>query len=275
MIKLEQGRFPQAGFTLIEIMISMILGILIIGAVGSVYLGSKQTYRSRDALSLLQENGRIALFQIRQGALPAGFPAIAEIDPVIYNAALQLEDGSFPSSEDGTVPAGGNTVEFPSEGDASDTVTLGFLPQGAYTRDCLGSTKTINGRIVNSFYVKKKSTLDNPQRRQLMCRGAGGAQPVADAVDSLQVRYGVDTSGNGFPDQYMNATQVGVTLQWSSVVSLRVAVLANSLQVFKQNFGTESETFDLLGTQLSVKPDGRLRRVFTTTIPFRNKTPML
>ncbi len=244
-----------AGFTLIEIMISMVLGIFIIGAVGSVYLGSKRTYQSRDALSLLQENGRIALFQIRQGALPGGYPAAADIEAIVHDLD-QLGNATFPLSRDGP---------------ESDVVTIAFLPQRGYTEDCLGSHKTINGLVVNSFYILKKPTRDNPNRRQLMCRGAGGAQPVAESIDSLQVLYGIDTSEDSVPDQYVNATVVEKRKQWRQVVSLRVAVLANSLQKFNRADVAEKTSFDLLGVKQNVAADGRLRRVFTTTIPLRNR----
>jgi type IV pilus assembly protein PilW len=46
------------GVTLIELMISMTIGLATIAAVGWVYLGTMQTYRTHDALSRLQEGAR-------------------------------------------------------------------------------------------------------------------------------------------------------------------------------------------------------------------------
>lgn len=46
------------GVTLIELMISMTIGLATIAAVGWVYLGTIQTYRTHDALSRLQEGAR-------------------------------------------------------------------------------------------------------------------------------------------------------------------------------------------------------------------------
>jgi type IV pilus assembly protein PilW len=46
------------GLTLIELMISMTIGLATIAAVGWVYLGTMQTYRTHDALSRLQEGAR-------------------------------------------------------------------------------------------------------------------------------------------------------------------------------------------------------------------------
>jgi type IV pilus assembly protein PilW len=50
----------QTGFSLVELMIAMTLGLVTIGAVGWVYLGTSQTYRSQDALARLQEGARYA-----------------------------------------------------------------------------------------------------------------------------------------------------------------------------------------------------------------------
>jgi type IV pilus assembly protein PilW len=46
------------GVTLIELLISMTIGLATIAAVGWVYLGTVQTYRTHDALSRLQEGAR-------------------------------------------------------------------------------------------------------------------------------------------------------------------------------------------------------------------------
>jgi type IV pilus assembly protein PilW len=65
------------GFSLVELMISLALGGLIIAAVGTVYLGSRQSFRTQDAMARMQEGARYAFelmtFDIRQ----AGFTECA------------------------------------------------------------------------------------------------------------------------------------------------------------------------------------------------------
>jgi type IV pilus assembly protein PilW len=48
------------GLSLIELMIAMTLGMATIAAVGWIYLGAVQTYRSQDAIARLQESARYA-----------------------------------------------------------------------------------------------------------------------------------------------------------------------------------------------------------------------
>lgn len=53
-------RRTQRGFTLVELMISMVLGLVVIGAVLSVMLANKRTYRTSTAMSEIQESARSA-----------------------------------------------------------------------------------------------------------------------------------------------------------------------------------------------------------------------
>ncbi|MFL0810774.1 MAG: PilW family protein [Agarilytica sp.] len=49
------------GFTLTELMVSVALGIILVAGVIEVYSGSRQTYRTQEALARLQENARLAI----------------------------------------------------------------------------------------------------------------------------------------------------------------------------------------------------------------------
>jgi type IV pilus assembly protein PilW len=48
------------GFTLIELMVSMLLGLIVVAGVSSVFLAGQQTYRTNDALGEVQSGQRIA-----------------------------------------------------------------------------------------------------------------------------------------------------------------------------------------------------------------------
>ena len=51
----------NAGFTLVEVMIAMVLGLLLMGVIATVFLSSSRNYAQDDRVSRLQENGRFAL----------------------------------------------------------------------------------------------------------------------------------------------------------------------------------------------------------------------
>lgn len=67
------SRCRQTGFSLIELMIALVLGLVVIGGATAVFLSNKQSYRSNQALGQIQENARIAFEllarDLRQAAL--------------------------------------------------------------------------------------------------------------------------------------------------------------------------------------------------------------
>ncbi|MDL1859868.1 prepilin-type N-terminal cleavage/methylation domain-containing protein [Betaproteobacteria bacterium PRO7] len=60
------GRSAQRGLTLIELMISITIGLIILGALTYIYVGSRGAYRTNENLARVQESGRFALDFIAQ-----------------------------------------------------------------------------------------------------------------------------------------------------------------------------------------------------------------
>ncbi len=63
----------QRGLTLVELMISVTLGLLITLAIGYLYTSSRQTYRMNDNVARMQENGRYAMELISRDIRMAGY----------------------------------------------------------------------------------------------------------------------------------------------------------------------------------------------------------
>jgi type IV pilus assembly protein PilW len=63
----------QAGMTLIEIMIALLLGLFLIAGLLQIFTSTKQSYRLAEAQSRLQENSRFALEMINHDIRLAGF----------------------------------------------------------------------------------------------------------------------------------------------------------------------------------------------------------
>lgn len=74
----------SAGFGLIELMIAVTIGLFLLGGIGYVYLGSRQTFRTQDDFSRIQENVRYALDQVGMDVRMAGYSGcvnLSAIDP--------------------------------------------------------------------------------------------------------------------------------------------------------------------------------------------------
>src|SRR5215469_8159464 len=60
------------GFTLIELMVAMLLGLVVIGGVTSVFLAGQQTYRSNEALGDVEQGSRTAFELLSRDIRNAG-----------------------------------------------------------------------------------------------------------------------------------------------------------------------------------------------------------
>jgi type IV pilus assembly protein PilW len=99
------GRLTQGGFSLVELMIAMTLGLVLVAGVAALSQNSNQIYRSLNGTSQQTENGRYALEILTDDlqhagffgvfappvALPAALPSPCSEDPVTI--AADLRDG--------------------------------------------------------------------------------------------------------------------------------------------------------------------------------------
>lgn len=92
------------------------------------------------------------------------------------------------------------------------------------------------------------------------------AEELISGVESMQVLYGVDLSGNLVVDSYVTASAVAA---WSQVLSVRIALLVRSPDEFAED--TDTRSYVLAGTTINPVDDRRQRRVFETTIALRNR----
>lgn len=81
----------MAGVSLIELMVSLVIGsMLIIGAV-TVYMQSRNTYRTNDAAARLQETARYAMDVIEPDVRMAGYWGLTNRPEYVENRALPAE----------------------------------------------------------------------------------------------------------------------------------------------------------------------------------------
>ena len=116
------------GFTLVEIMVAMVIGLILMAGTIQIFIGNKQTYRNTEASSRLQENARFAINRLTKDLRMAGFWGCANLSSAtnhvnVTGGALDFGSGGIGGTEGGgTNPdsiilrgarAGGLTVELP------------------------------------------------------------------------------------------------------------------------------------------------------------------
>ena len=73
-----RGRSPEAGITLVELLVAMAIGLILAGGIFQVFVGSSNSYQLNTQLSRLQENGRFAMQVLRHEIRGAGYLGCAQ-----------------------------------------------------------------------------------------------------------------------------------------------------------------------------------------------------
>lgn len=238
--KASPGR--ERGFTLVELMVAVAIGLFLVSTVGVLFVNSKRTYLAQDANARIQEGARYAADYLGRQARESGYLNI------VFNqlSAANLFAAPAPMSFTGTPIAG-------TEGGASaDTITL----SSDSTTDCLG--KTVASPAINLFRINAS--------KQLECLGNGSGTPgvVLEDVEDMQILYGQPMGSNY---GYVVASSAAM----STVTSIRVCLLLRAQADANKRGVDAGQTYmDCSGTA-QTKSDGFLRRTMTMTIDLRNR----
>lgn len=258
----------QAGLTLVELMVAITIGLIVLLAVGSIYLSSRQTYRMQEDNARVQEAGKYALEVIGRSIRQAGANAEMNFSKTATTKQCNVA---------GTCVA---IVGTDGAASAADTLTVQFyagreeLNGGAWiARDCTGGTAALGTVVSNTF---------NVTGTDLRCTGSvGGVQPLVENVEDIQVVYGIDTDASGSAgyrsaDQYVAAPTAA---QWPNVVAARVCVriqsanngLTTSPQKYLNCAGALGTATGAAAYTTAVAGDLRLHRSFVATYNLRNR----
>lgn len=237
----------QLGFTLIELMIALTLGLLVTAVLFQVYLGQKSSSSFHRAIGDLGDRGRFAMDLLKRDIRMAGFPMLT--GPVAI-----VREGS----KDCSVKAQKATMNCDVAG--GDTLTIQYVADV----DCLGQDVTLLGFARNHYYV---------QNQELRCLGNGDVLPqvISEGVLDFQLLFGEDTDDDGSANRYLNADQLAVDV-WDEIVSVQVALLVVESGTSRDE--DDTAVYRLLdGPALGPYNDRRLRRIFHSTVAVRNRVP--
>jgi type IV pilus assembly protein PilW len=178
---------------------------------------------------------------------------------------------------DGPVP-GATATTFDATSCTTPGNTLNAGIPATTVRDNNSEIRKLHGTV---FYVGKRGDdPDNPPSlfwRELGSDAtAANAEELVEGVESIQFMYGEDTDNDNAPNAYVPADLV---TDWTQITSVKVSLLMRSVITSiennadtsgDQNITTTDQTINFNGDVLT-PTDGRLRRVFSTTVAFRNK----
>lgn len=218
-------RYAQ-GRTLVELMISMTIGLIIMLAVSTLYVTNTQTYRVTDDKALLEEDARLALATMAFNVRMAGYGELTDASPLrnagggvtnFTNAgqAIQGCTGGFTSPIAIPMTCTGTATNPDSFLIRYVVDSVNSNQSGGLPTDCLGQT-VAGGIVENRFYVQVNPVTN---RRELFCAGNGGTvagaaafanvgQPIADNVVDMKITYGYDQDDNQSVDGFYTAASL-------------------------------------------------------------------
>ena len=161
------------------------------------------------------------------------------------------------------------------------TVATGHItPSSATLKNLGGLSGPLLGPVyAHVFFVGKSPVDGGTSLFEASMDPTGGLAPAAEivpGVENMQVLYGLDTTGDQVPDEYVTADNVG---SWADVISVRIALLVHSDPNTVDKAPASTTAVHMLGTgfndSFSYKPyaDRRMRRYFVETFSLRNSLP--
>jgi type IV pilus assembly protein PilW len=194
--------------------------------------------------------------------------------------------GPFAPTTQGSISVGDTIIASDCGGAESRTVTAvsanGITINRALSRNYDNAGQSFGAEmrpLVANFYDIRAADWSDPPNGATNDPEDGfslfrnGAEFI-QGVEKMEIRYGVDTDGDGAPNQYLPASSASVaagsTLS-GNVVSARITLL---MQTIEQRYDRDldTKTYDL-GESTAYDPtdDHRRRRIFSTVVKLRNQ----
>lgn len=243
-------RYRADGFTLLEMMVSMTIGLVFLLAVSALFLSFKQTSLHQGGVAQMQDDQRMAMTMLSQVIQSAGYfpnPASATVSSALAADSTTVSGVSF---------SAGQVVYGVDSGVAATPDTLYVRYQSAQNDgvlNCLGGT---NASSTTATYINQLSA--SATTLQLTCglNGAtavgivGGLNPSSAAICSrvgyvgisnVKFLYGFDASQSGSVTRYASAGVVTSSSAWPYVYAVKPVI--TQLYCFQQGVAPQAVTF--------------------------------
>lgn len=254
----------QSGFTLVELMISMTLGLVITAIAAGLLAAGKASYITQDENIELQETGRFTLEIISRAVRQAGFQSWSEAG--IPSEVLDYTSPDIIGLDARSLKSNTAGLETPQQNSVnnSDVLALRFFGAGVGANgdgtilNCAGfgvaapaSDDIEESRGWSIFYVAADSAGEPELRCKYKGKTAWTSEAIARGIESFQILYGIDVNADGLPERFLTATEiealdnamvlVGPNAQmrfldrqarshWKKVVAVKVALLVRGTQ---------------------------------------------
>lgn len=193
----------QHGFTLVELMISIVLGLMVTAAATQLFITGQRSMALQQGAASLQNSGSFGLEYILRDARLANLGAATPvIDPAVLHGGLVLSHSNLSSVPvaDFTINGSDSANSLMTVGEVglsnlkdqkSDQLVIQYKNTVGNQYDCEGHTIAANAYVVQRYFIRKDSNTNNDPNEPLAL-ACKATSYTGDANTALP-----DLSGNG------------------------------------------------------------------------------
>jgi prepilin-type N-terminal cleavage/methylation domain-containing protein len=218
-------RSSQQGFTLIELMISLTIGLMIVALVGIIYSNNSYAFRFQTAQTEVNDSGRYLMRYLQQHVTMAGFHRDSAILPDMANytkeAPLRLNNAA-------------KDTELIYRYQLTDDNSSTYLDNKPLESiDCTGKAiATGSLGTVEGLKYHETTIFYDPNGRTIECKAGNTSSVIMWNVYDFTIMYGVDNvdadgvivtdmSGDGLIDKYKKGNELIVNASTNEVRNIR------------------------------------------------------
>jgi type IV pilus assembly protein PilW len=207
------SRRPGRGFTLVELMIALTIGLLVTIGILTLLGSMRRTSTTQTGLSTLQDNERIAMSLISDLVQTAGYYPYGSSSTTLFPVTT-------------TAPVFGTAGQFVT-GATGDSITVRYATAGNTALldkaiDCSGNTSA-----TAKMYTATMSVVAGNLQCSLLVAGTTTTVTLVTGITSMTVLYGVQSnsgSTNNSVDAYLSASAVNAANLWGKVLCVKVTL---------------------------------------------------
>lgn len=295
----------QIGFTLIELMIALALGLVVVAAATLLFLTGVRSQAMQQGVSDLQDNANFGLNYITQDIRLANLNNVAaEVNDQLLLGGIVVSQNNYPNAlrpkPDPANPAAalpfmsqtllsssGGGVSNVAQG--SDQLVIQYQPMEAGGFDCEGREITDSNRIiVQRYFLRADTNKTTGEDKPLALACDAGYYAVGDStvtnygdvgeiimkrVDHFRVLLNVANAAG--LQRYVAINDYLALSPKPRILGVSLGVLTRSAQSVERDQAiAQNNTFTVLDQNIQVattgNPTGYIRRVVTQDVALRN-----
>lgn len=292
----------HAGYTLIELMISIVLGLLLVAAASQLMVGGMVSSRLQQGAADVQEGGMFGLDYLAKDirlanygntqnlvltdATPSGGVVLSttnlSVTPAVSAGLLSHSDSDSTSTGNEWTGATKVTVSG-ATASVSDQLTIQFAAPAAMT-NCEGASVNAGVQVVQRYFLRPDTTDANSL--VLACAAGsvsggvltglnGAGQVIIPRVEQFRVLLGTQSNATAGWRYYSIHDYVALAAtSKTQIKSIQLAVLVRSVDNTNSNLIVPGQSLTMLDQTVTptatASTNRYVRRVYTTTIALRN-----